>query len=241
MSADLNVLITLAVSVAFLHTLSGPDHYLPFIVMAKARKWSWPKTLWITFLCGVGHVGSSVLIGTIGIAFGIGLQQLKVFESFRGNLAAWTFVLFGFLYFLWGVWKVRRKKVHQHFHFHQDGTIHLHQHQHVQSKNHRHPHTLEPEKPVNITPWILITIFVLGPCEPLIPLLMYPAATANKAGIVMVSLLFAFCTIATMLTVVVLSLYGFNFLPMKMFEKYMHPIAGATIFLSGLAIIFLEL
>jgi len=239
MSADLNVLLVLAVTVAFLHTLSGPDHYLPFIVMSKARKWDLSKTLWITFLCGVGHVGSSILIGTIGIVFGIGVQKLQVLETLRGNLAAWTFVLFGLLYFIWGMWKVSKKKVHQHFHFHYDGTMHLHQHQHIKTKKHQHPHGLEPEKPVNITPWILITIFVLGPCEPLIPILMYPAATANVWGIVMVSIVFSICTIGTMLSMVVLSIYGINFLPMKMFEKYMHPIAGATIFLSGLAIIFL--
>lgn len=241
MSADLNVLLTLAASIGFVHTLSGPDHYLPFIVMAKAREWKLPKTLLITFLCGVGHVGSSIVIGTIGIAFGIGVQKLQVFESFRGNLAAWTFVLFGFIYFLWGIWKVRKKKVHQHFHFHDDGTVHVHHHQHLKLKTHKHQHSQEPEKPVNITPWILITVFVLGPCEPLIPILMYPAATANAGGVLIVSVVFSFCTIVTMMTVVILSLYGINFLPMKIFEKYMHPIAGATICLSGLAIVFLGL
>jgi ABC-type nickel/cobalt efflux system permease component RcnA len=241
MSNDLNVLLALSASVGFLHTLSGPDHYLPFIVMAKARNWNTFKTIWITFLCGVGHVGSSIVIGTIGIAFGIGIQKLQIFEAFRGNLAAWAFVTFGFLYFLWGIWKVRRKKRHQHFHFHDDGTVHVHQHQHFHAKNHQHQHATKPDKPVNLTPWILFTVFVLGPCEPLIPILMYPAATANIGGIVMVSSLFSFCTIATMITIVVLSLYGINFLPMKVFEKYMHPLAGATICLSGLAIVFLGL
>jgi nickel/cobalt transporter (NicO) family protein len=241
MSADLNVLLALAASIGFAHTISGPDHYLPFIVMAKARKWKFSKTLLITFLCGVGHVGGSIFIGTIGIAFGIGVQKLQVFESFRGNLAAWTFVLFGLLYFLWGLWKVKRKKVHQHFHYHDDGTVHLHHHQHLKVKTHQHQHAVEPEKPLNITPWILITVFVLGPCEPLIPILMYPAATANAGGVLLVSVVFSLCTIATMMAVVVLSLYGINFLPMKIFEKYMHPIAGATICLSGLAIIFLNM
>ena len=43
------------------HTLCGPDHYLPFIVMGKANRWSMPKTLWITFLCGLGHVAGNPL------------------------------------------------------------------------------------------------------------------------------------------------------------------------------------
>ena len=241
MSADLNVLLVLAASIGFVHTISGPDHYLPFIVMAKARNWKLPKTLFITFLCGVGHVGSSIVIGTIGIAFGIGVQKLQVFESYRGNVAAWLFVLFGLAYFLWGLWRVKREKVHQHFHYHDNGTVHLHNHQHFKSGNHLHQHEKEPEKQVNITPWILITVFVLGPCEPLIPILMYPAAIANVGGVLMVSTVFSFSTISTMMSVVILSSYGIHFLPMKMFEKYMHPIAGATICLSGLAIVFLGL
>ena len=57
-----------AAAIAFTHTITGPDHYLPFIVMSKARKWSLWKTSWITFLCGLGHVLSSVVIGEIGRA-----------------------------------------------------------------------------------------------------------------------------------------------------------------------------
>ncbi len=36
-------LITAAVTIGFFHTLFGPDHYVPFIVMSKARKWSFSK------------------------------------------------------------------------------------------------------------------------------------------------------------------------------------------------------
>ena len=42
--------------VAFLHTLLGPDHYLPFIVLARARSWSKTRTLVVTTICGLGHV-----------------------------------------------------------------------------------------------------------------------------------------------------------------------------------------
>ena len=51
----------LALYIGFFHTLIGPDHYLPFIVMARARRWSMFKTGWITVLCGIGHLGFRVL------------------------------------------------------------------------------------------------------------------------------------------------------------------------------------
>ncbi len=94
---------------------------------------------------------------------------------------------------------------------------------------------------MNLTPWILFTIFVLGPCEPLIPLLMYPAAKIHTGAIVLVASVFSIITITTMLVIVFLTLRGINFLPMKIFEKYMHAIAGAAICLSGCAIVFLGL
>jgi nickel/cobalt transporter (NicO) family protein len=239
MSTDLTILIVTAASIGFLHTLTGPDHYLPFIVMSKARSWNTAKTLWITFLCGLGHVGSSIVIGTIGIVLGLGVKKLEVFESFRGNLAALAFIAFGFIYFLWGLWKALKDKPHKHVHLHNNGSIHVHEHQHTEILTHSHNHNRNI--PVNITPWILFTIFVLGPCEPLIPLLMYPAAKIHVGAIIIVAVIFSIVTISTMMVIVVLTMRGINFLPMKVFEKYMHAFAGAAICLSGCAIVFLGL
>ena len=55
MSPDILVLCGTAAAIAFLHTLAGPDHYLPFVAMSKARDWTVRKTLLITFLCGIGE------------------------------------------------------------------------------------------------------------------------------------------------------------------------------------------
>ena len=244
MTTDLSILAGTAAIIGFVHTLTGPDHYLPFIVMGKARNWTGIKTLWITFLCGMGHVGSSVIIGILGIALGIGISKIGAFESFRGNIAAWAFIIFGFGYFLWGLWKAFKEKPHRHFHIHSvhsghNEQVHMHEHHHSSLENHRHNH--KGTKTVNLTPWVLFTIFVLGPCEPLIPLLMYPAAESHAGAVIIVTLVFALCTIATMMAVVYLTMRGINFIPVRSFEKYMHAIAGGTICLSGLAIVFLGL
>jgi hypothetical protein len=75
MSENLTVLTWTAASIAFVHTILGPDHYLPFIVMARARRWSIFKTAWITALSGFAHVISSILLGAIGIGVGVGLNS----------------------------------------------------------------------------------------------------------------------------------------------------------------------
>ncbi len=238
MSAELNVLLITSASIGLIHTLTGPDHYLPFIVMSKARHWSMTKTLWITFVCGLGHVGSSIVIGAIGIVFGIGIHKIKVLEAFRGDIAAWAFIIFGLVYFIWGLWKAFRHHTHKHFHY-DEGTLQIHKHIPQSDQGHSHGHF--QDKKVNLTPWILFTVFVLGPCEPLIPLLMYPAATTNITAVIWVSIVFAITTIGAMMSVVLLSMHGFRFIPMKFFEKYIHAFAGATICLSGCAIVFLGL
>ena len=91
MSQELFLLLITTISIAFIHTLTGPDHYLPFIVIAKAKKWSLTKTAWFTALCGVGHVGSSIILGLIGIALGIALGKLEFVEGIRGSIISYIF------------------------------------------------------------------------------------------------------------------------------------------------------
>ena len=237
MTNEISILLITAASIAFFHTLFGPDHYIPFIVMAKSGKWSRAKTTWITFLCGVGHVLSSVVLGLIGVAAGIAVSKLENVESFRGDIAAWLLIAFGLVYFVWGMKKAVKNKPHTHVHVHSDGTYHAHEHTHKLEHTHVHENSVKK----TMTPWILFTIFVFGPCEPLIPLVMYPAAEHSIIGMALVTTVFGVITIGTMLTIVLGTLWGINFLPVGKLERYTHALAGATICLSGLAIVFLGL
>ncbi|MHC4835539.1 MAG: sulfite exporter TauE/SafE family protein, partial [Planctomycetota bacterium] len=174
MDSEILILCGTAASIGLIHTAVGPDHYLPFIVMGRARQWSAAKTAWITLLCGLGHVFSSVLLGLIGVAAGTAVMKLKAFEAFRGSIAAWLLIGFGFAYFVWGLHRALRNRPHTHWHSHGDAGEHEHEHTHFVEHTHVHE-----QKNANLTPWILFTIFVFGPCEPLIPLLIYPAAQSS--------------------------------------------------------------
>lgn len=234
MSQDLALLALTAASIGFLHTILGPDHYIPFIAMSKARSWSVKKTILITSACGVGHVLSSVIIGLVGIGFGIAVSKLEIIESTRGEIAGWLLIGFGLAYLVWGIKKAFKNKPHTHVHLHENGTVHLHEHTHHQE--HAHPHD---SKKKNITPWVLFTIFVFGPCESLIPILMYPAATQSISGLFLVTTVFGLTTILTMLSIIVISLRGINLLNFGKLERYTHALAGGMILLCGLVIIFL--
>ena len=93
MTQELSILVATAATIGVLHTLIGPDHYLPFLAMAGARRWSLRRTLSVTTLCGVGHVLSSVVLGFVGIALGVAVSRLEGFEAVRGDLAAWMLTI----------------------------------------------------------------------------------------------------------------------------------------------------
>lgn len=237
MTEELLILTVSTFTIALLHTLMGPDHYLPFVMMARAKKWSLAKTIWITFFCGVGHVAGSLILGATGIALGLAATTLEVVESTRGEIAAWALIAFGMVYFIWGLKKAVKNRPHSHWHHHGNEVTHHHEHIH----NGRHSHLHEESKEKSMTPWILFVIFVLGPCELLIPLLMYPAATSSLFEVIWVSGIFSVVTIATMVLVVATLLLGINKLRFGRFEKFSHSMAGATICVAGMAIYFLGL
>jgi nickel/cobalt exporter len=208
-SPEIMVLLTSAAGIAFVHTLMGPDHYLPFVSMAAARRWSWRKVLTITLLCGCGHLLGSVLLGLFGIWAQTEMSGLVAIEGWRGDLAAWLLFSFGLLYLAWGIRHAGHGHIHQH--------------------SVAHPQ------------WLIFIIFVLGPCEPLIPLLMYPAAKASVFGVLAVTGVFGLVTVATMMAAVAISFYGLRKLHFPSLQRYGHAMAGATLSVCGASILFLGL
>lgn len=231
---EVQILLLTTVSIAFLHTILGPDHYVVFAAMAKANGWSLPKTLRITLFCGLGHVLSSVIIGAIGILLGAQLASLMVLESGRGNLAGWALLAFGLVYLVWGLRQAARDRPHSHVHTH-GGMVHDHEHDH----HDEHTHVHDEQSRNSITPWAMFIIFIFGPCEALIPLLMYPAAQQSTGLVVTVALVFGLVTLVTMLAAVTITTVGIEKLKLPAAgRRYVHAVAGASVALCGAAISF---
>ncbi|MCP4805265.1 MAG: hypothetical protein GY913_02775 [Proteobacteria bacterium] len=196
-------LLGAACSIALVHTLIGVDHYLPFVVLGKARGWSLGKVAGLTALCGLGHVIGSILLGFIGIGAGVALGELEFIEGIRGSLAAWGLIGFGLVYMAWSWSRLRR--------------------------GHHHPaHSM--------TFWSIFIVFALGPCEPLIPLLMAPAFEHSWGLVAGVAGVFAAVTIGTMVSLACVGFLGLSVAPMKGLERYANVLAGGAIAASGLMI-----
>lgn len=231
MQTELQILVITAVSVACLHTLTGPDHYLPFIALSKARGWSFGKTLLWTIICGCGHVWSSVLLALGGAAIGWSISKVYWLENVRGGIAGWVLLLFGLVYGAWGLMRAYKNKPHKHFDTYEDGNLYVYEHKHGEA--------VPPKERYKVTPWVMFIIFLLGPCEPMIPLLYYPAAQHSWGGMLLLILVYTFFTLAIMIVMVVLGYYGIAVLKTEKLERFMHALGGLTIFICGAGMVFM--
>jgi len=229
-------LMAAAIGVAAAHTVLGPDHYLPFIMLARARGWGRARTAVITVACGIGHVGSSILLGGLGVVTGVALSRLRGLEGLRGGVAAWALVAFGLAYMAWGIRRALRTRTGQEIHSH-GGHVHIHAHG---GRQHHHAHD-HADDGSSTTFWTLFIVFVLGPCEPLIPLFMVPAARGRWDLAMLTGLVFGVVTICLMVAIVMAGAAGLQRLPLGHLERWAHSMAGAVIAASGLAVIFLGL
>lgn len=211
MSNSFSILLFSTIFIAFLHTLA-PDHWVPFAMIGQAQKWSDRKLLGITFISGIGHVLSSIILGAIGIAAGIGLSNLKETESNRAQIAGLLIIGFGIAYAVWGLKRLR--------------------------EGHHHSHIMDHHKATTI--WALIAIFLLGPCEPLIPL-MFIAVQFEWQAIVVISISFSLVTISMMVLQAYLAFRGVKLLRAKVWAKYTHVFAGIIIAATGAAVMLLEI
>ena len=228
-----SVVLGTTATVAVVHTVLGIDHSLPFVVLARARGWTLGRTVAITALCGAGHVASSVLIGAFGAAMGATFDSLVWIESARAELAAALLIGFGLAYAAWAGWRSLRGATHSHLHTHADGTVHDHPHDH--HGEHTHPHLVG----ASLTPWALFVIFVFGPCEPLIPLMVVPAMSQSWMLVAAVVGVFGVLTVGTMVAAVIVGHRGLHRVGSRPIARYANVLAGLVVAASGAAVLFL--
>lgn len=209
MTDSFSALIIATISIAVVHAFA-PDHWLPFVMIGKAQKWSKLKLSFVAFVAGLGHIGSSIVLGAIGILLGITSIKLQGVEATRGEIGVYLLIGFGVAYALWGLKHAR----------------------------HHHHHSPEVSTKKVVTLWTLFAVFVLGPCEPLIPL-MFLATAYGWSGIATVSIVFGVVTLIMMVGQSLLGSVGIQLIKHNFAEKYSHALAGGVIALTGVFLYFI--
>jgi uncharacterized membrane protein YbjE (DUF340 family) len=101
----LNIIIG-SLLISLLHAVI-PNHWLPVLAIGRKEGWSLGETSRITFIAGLAHVISTVIIGLLlGL---IGSELTEHIEHFTRYIAPSVLILMG-LYF------VRQHYTHHHFH-----------------------------------------------------------------------------------------------------------------------------
>jgi nickel/cobalt transporter (NicO) family protein len=235
MTSELSVLLLTALTLGVVHTAIGLDHTLPFVLLGRARSWSLAHTLMVASLCGLAHVLSSVIIGLLGATMAVGLSSLSLFEDTRGSWAAIGLIVFGVAYSARALWNIRVASPHRHTHIHTDGTVHRHLHGHGNS--HAHWSSLPSQSHSGVT-FALLIVFLLGPCEALLPLMTAPSLMNNPTASLVVACVFGGATLVTMNVLVTFGWFGLRSSWLTRLEPHMNWVAGVIIALSGVGIQF---
>ena len=207
-----------AASVGFIHTILGPDHYLPLVAMARTNGWSGPKTATYTAFCGFSHVLGTILIGSLVFLLGLAFFNIETVQSIRRFCRVFSFTVWCNLFCMGCEMGNSQKRLKE-------------DSEKVESQSSTFS---------RCTPFALFYFFILEPCEPLIPLMSLGTENTEVFSSILVVSAFCGTTVLTMLFCVMLFYYGISrFSFFIKLEDYMHAATGLIIFLCGTAIQFL--
>ncbi len=207
------VVVTGSAAVGALHALL-PDHWIPFVLLSKARRWDLGRSMMAVLAGGVAHLGSTAALGLI-IAF-LGAEAIQRIGPAAEFAGAGILAIFGVLLALRGMKAARTGAGHGHGH---DGDHSDHDHGDAPRSDRSH----------------LVEGAVLGirPCAEAIPVFLAAAAYGLTSSVLAVVAWVA-ATLGTMLVVVWLSLLGLRSFKPEPLERYGELATGVVILLMGL-------
>lgn len=233
MTGQAFLLFQLACWTAIVHALI-PDHWLPFVLMARSQRWSHRRTLLLVSLAGLLHVLVSIAVAAIAIGLGAGSARYLA-ENFGRSLeffAGILLVVFGLGY---GILAHRREARAHAGDSESNGPC-----RQASGPMHAHGHLLQPWVHRALTGGALVVIIGISPCALLVPILL--AASAQGATpLVAAGSGFALCTIGTMVLVTHLASRSMSRLQLPFFTRYGDLISGLMIAIVGVVVIFEEL
>lgn len=234
------VLTTIAFTgftVAFFHA-AIPTHWLPFVLVSRARAWSRGKTLAVAVFAGLGHVLLTSLLGLVIAWVGFKLDEHAghLFQRIAGG-----FLLAIGLFYFWRQWR-GHGVVHHHppGGRHQAGAGCGHEHDHSHWDDELKDTSLVSAKAGD---WAAISgLFVmltLSPCEGFLPVYL-SGVQFGWRGFFVLSAILALGTLGGMLVFTWLTLVGLERFQVKQFERHEAALLGGIFALLGVLMFFFE-
>jgi ABC-type nickel/cobalt efflux system permease component RcnA len=227
-----------AVATAAFHTLI-PDHWLPFVLIGRARRWRARTVATVSGASALIHTGLSVLLGLVAIR--LGREAMEAIGVTLERVSGALLVVFGLAYAGWA-WKKGG-------HFHPGGSMLHHGEEGPDCDGHEgdvHPEHLHYHADRQLIEGAggrgavyLALIVGLNPCVLVLPILL-AAAKHGARVIAVVSLAYSATTIALMVGLSVAGVVGIRRFEPPGAARHMEAWSGLLIAAVGVAFCLLE-
>lgn len=189
-----------------------PNHWLPVVAIGKAEKWSQKETLMVAGISGFAHTLSTVIVGIVIGSIGITLSSN--YEVISEKIAPALLIVLGLVYLI--IDRFNNKK---------------------------HNHDIDAGKVNNRSKWAIIVSLALAmflsPCLE-IEAYYFQAAAAGWTGILMVSAVYVFITVAGMLLLVYLASKGVRAIHSHFLDHHEKLLSGIVLILLGVFALFVH-
>jgi ABC-type nickel/cobalt efflux system permease component RcnA len=220
--------VTAAATAAF-HTLI-PDHWLPFVLVGRARGWTAGTTALVSGFSAVVHTALSVVLGIGALALGVGAARVvgQRLERASGILL----VVFGAAYAVWA-WRKGG-------HFHPGGAL-LHRHEaqplcdgQEGPDNAEHLHYHADDRWIRAGKGALSLALIVGlnPCVLVLPI-MVAGAAQGAAVVALVTGAYCLTTVGLMVGLSVAGVVGARRIPVPAAARHMEAASGLLIAAAG--------
>lgn len=197
---------------------SIPNHWLPLVAIGRVEKWDLNETLLVTFITGIAHTISTIIIGIIvGI---IGYQLSETYHFVTHIIAPLVLIILGLFYFYQDYQHSKIKTKHEHSHINVDDLV-----------------KKKKTKKAIVTSLSIAMFF--SPCIE-VEIYYFTAARIGWLGIAIVSITYFFITVLGMMILVYLATKGIEKFRISFFEHREKLISGIILLVVGLLALFIE-
>ncbi|WP_292034693.1 MULTISPECIES: hypothetical protein [unclassified Brevundimonas] len=190
---------------AFLHA-ALPTHWLPFVLVGRAQRWSLARVMTVAVTAGLAHIASTALVGSLIVAAGLALN------AWIGGLLPH---LSAALLFIFGAFYLARASLQKPI-------------------TATGPEAEVPEPAVSDRAafWGLVLMMAVTPGEVLLPIYL-SSATEGVVALALLTVAFAAGTVLGMTLLAALASAGYSILRLERWARYEGAILGVALIVIG--------
>ena len=201
------ILVFSAAFVGLVHSLA-PGHWLPVVLMVKARKWDVRKAILAAIVAASGHILLSLLLGLLTIWIGV-----HFFSDYEAEIEKYSGLMLAAFGFIYAAYAYKR---------------------HAGCHGHTH-HGPDPKK--GKTPFLFLFSIGLTPCVAVIPVFA-TAAAESQWLVLLTQLSFSLGVIAALVGSTLVVLKGLVKLDHPFLEHHGDVVTGLGVTVMGLLLYF---